>query len=90
MTEPPRFAMFVTVMNEHRVAKFDRQRLKLFRLLAGLTQWQLSVAAGVSDTSLSSWEVGRRRPQIGNVVRLATALRVTAEDLLIDEGGRDE
>ena len=57
------------------------QRLARLRQARGLTQEQLADKAEVPVWSLRNWEIDRRRPRADAALRLARALRVTAEEL---------
>lgn len=49
---------------------------------AGLTQAQLAERAGIADATISRVERGRLHPSADLIGKLATALGVTADDLL--------
>jgi transcriptional regulator with XRE-family HTH domain len=73
-------ALCLTCLAQHRGASFG-QRLKSFRLAAGLLQKELSRKAGVCEPTIRSCEVGRHRPQAVTLARLAGALGVPPEAL---------
>ena len=50
------------------------KRLKVARIEAGLTQFQVAVAAGVSEALVSKYETGRLTPPRDVQVRIAGAL----------------
>jgi transcriptional regulator with XRE-family HTH domain len=58
------------------------QRLKTFRLAAGLTKAELARKAGVRQTSLSRYEDGWARPRPATFASLARALGVPSEALM--------
>jgi transcriptional regulator with XRE-family HTH domain len=68
------------------------QRLQRLRTATGLTQFQVSLTAGVALSSLQNWEIDRREPGFRSACRLAKALGVTAEYLAetvpIEEAGK--
>jgi transcriptional regulator with XRE-family HTH domain len=59
--------------------------LKTARLSAGLTQTRLAEIVGVSQTTISLWELGETEPSIAKLRRLAFALNVTAAELVASE-----
>ena len=60
------------------------KRLKDHRLRAGLSRAELSRSSGVDPSYLLRIEQGKAtNPPIGTVIKLATALGVTLEDLLL-------
>jgi DNA-binding XRE family transcriptional regulator len=63
---------------QHQVGAFIRRR----RHVLGLSCAQLAVLAGTTPASISRWENGRRSPNIHAALSLATALRVSIEDLV--------
>lgn len=50
----------------------------------GMTQTELADACGISQKSISAIEVGRRRPSLEVLIRLAKALNVTVDELIGD------
>lgn len=62
-------------------------RLRSFREARHLTKHALAQMAGTTTVSIWQWETGRRVPQYAYLMRLATALAVSAEDL--QTGGHD-
>ena len=59
------------------------QRVARLRVAAGLTQEQLATKAELPAGSLRNYEYDHRRPRADAAVRLARALGVTAEELLV-------
>ena len=55
-------------------------RLKRMREAAGLTQYALAKASGVSTASLSRIEAGKRSLTVKTLARLATALHASLGD----------
>jgi transcriptional regulator with XRE-family HTH domain len=67
---------------EERFLKDFGKRLSTVRHQKGVTQEQLADAVNVHRTYIGFIEQGKRNPSIGNVHKIAKALRVTAADLL--------
>ena len=61
------------------------ERLSAVRALRGLTQQQLADAAGVHVTQFRRYEAGSAEPSLRVLRALATALSVSADELLFDE-----
>lgn len=61
------------------------------RLAAGMTQWDLASASGVSRETISKTETGISVPNVDIALHLARALRVRVEDLfqLASSGAAD-
>jgi transcriptional regulator with XRE-family HTH domain len=57
-------------------------RLKTWRLKRGLTLDELSAATGVSASTISRLEAGKRAPNLELVVPIARALRLELDDLV--------
>ncbi len=47
-----------------------------------MSQTDLAIKSGLSPSLISYYEDGRHEPRAGNLVKLATALEVTADELL--------
>ena len=80
----------------HEITKRDlitweviQLNLAALRKRKGLTQAELAVAIGVSTSAVGNWEAGLRRPRYESLLRLASVLGVTIDDLLSppDQGG---
>lgn len=56
--------------------------LRQKRLEAKLTQQELANKIGVTRAAISSWEVGRTEPSIGDVEKLSTALHCLKADII--------
>jgi transcriptional regulator with XRE-family HTH domain len=56
--------------------------LRAAREAAGLSQSQLARELGVESQTVSRWERGVAKPPLDTIVRLASALRVTAGKLM--------
>ena len=57
-------------------------RLQRLRTAKGLTQGQLATRLGVSEPSISAWELDKARPKAGRVEVLANMLGVEIHELL--------
>ena len=80
----------------HEITKRDliaweviQLNLAALRKRKGLTQAELAAAVGVSTSAVGNWEAGLRRPRYESLLRLASVLGVTIDDLLSppDQGG---
>lgn len=60
------------------------QRIRKYRKAASLSQEQLAEKAGISVTHMSHIETGNTKLSLPVLVSLATALEVSADDLLFD------
>jgi transcriptional regulator with XRE-family HTH domain len=58
------------------------QNLRETRRRAGVSQDDLARVSGVDRTAISTYERGRREPNLRTIVRLARALRVRPGELL--------
>lgn len=61
-----------------RLIAFVRKRNKL-------TQKQLAIKLGISDKTISKWEVGKGIPEVTLMLPLCEALHITADELLKGE-----
>jgi transcriptional regulator with XRE-family HTH domain len=61
-------------------------RIRVLRLSAGLTQFDLAAAAGLSRTSVTNIEAGRQDPDVVTWSRIARRLNVSVEDLVTGLG----
>ena len=61
------------------------ERLKEFRLLRGLTQKQVAESLGIVLSTYSNYELGRREPNVRNLVCLSHILNVPLDVLLETE-----
>jgi transcriptional regulator with XRE-family HTH domain len=58
-------------------------RIREYRLKAGITQRELGALLGLGRSVVSAWERGRILPTLPNVFRLAKALDTLAESLYL-------
>ena len=65
-----------------RLRQIIANRLRSLRKAAGLTQEQLSEAAGVGPEHLSKIETARRLPSLEALVSIASALHVEPVDIM--------
>ena len=61
----------------------DEAPLRVWREYRGLSQTQLAEAAGVTQAMVTMIETGRRKGQTSTLKRLADALEVDVDDLLL-------
>lgn len=59
------------------------QRLRDLREAAGLSQAKLAEMTGVTRNAVSQWEAGETQPSSGRLSRLAKALRVPIDDIMM-------
>ena len=57
-------------------------RIARVRALRGMTQMDLAANIGVSDQTISNWEVGIRTPRADLLLRLCRTLHCSADYLL--------
>lgn len=50
--------------------------IRSLRLAAGLSQKQLAIASGMKQPNICAIETGKRRPDYGNALKIATALNI--------------
>lgn len=59
-----------------------KERLKELRSAAGLSQMQLSVATGLSQSAIAKWELGKTEPTASAIILLAAYFNETTDYLL--------
>lgn len=64
-------------------------KLKQYRQHEGITQEDLAERLGVSDKSISKWELGKGYPSKKNIMKISELLNVSLEVLLIEEQEED-
>ena len=58
--------------------------IKKYRILRGLKQSDLADRIGISQKTISSWELGRTEPSMGAIEKLASVLVCRKSDLVGD------
>lgn len=61
---------------EQRVQQFSGKHLKLFRILAGLRQYEVAARIGITATKLCEIEAGRQDASPELIARILDALKV--------------
>ena len=56
--------------------------LKVARVKKQYTQSDLSAKVGVSLTTVSSWEIGRGKPSMDNLIKLSNILEISIDELV--------
>ena len=59
--------------------------IKKYREKENLTQEALAVKLSVERSTIAKWESGQVKPRVGNLVKLATVLNCTVDELLKGE-----
>ena len=59
-----------------------KEKIKTLRIELGYTQSELALRCGVSFQAVSKWENGTAEPTITHLVRLATVLGVSLDELV--------
>lgn len=60
-------------------------RVRLLRVLRGLSQGDVSKSSGLAPSYISNVECGRKRPSLKNLMRLAPALQVRLDDFFRED-----
>jgi transcriptional regulator with XRE-family HTH domain len=68
-----------------KIRKTFARNLREIRVKQGLSQEELADIAGLHRTYVGSVERGERNISIDNMERLASALKINIQDLLIDD-----
>lgn len=68
----------------HSSVTIDRKQLRRYRTFAGLSIRQLAAEAGISHSHLAFIEKGQRTAREGVTKKLADALGISMEDIMID------
>lgn len=58
--------------------------LKIYRLKAGLTQWELAQRLGVKERAVTLYETGRATPEIETMVDIARILGCDPSEIWSD------
>lgn len=59
-----------------------KERLKELRAARGISQMQLAVAVGISQSAIAKWELGKTEPTATAIVKLAAFFGETTDYLL--------
>ena len=58
------------------------ERMKAIRESKGLSQLELSLSSGVSQTAISQMETGKKSPTLATFLKLCDALEVSPDSIL--------
>ncbi len=58
------------------------ENIRAARLAAGLTQKELAAKVGIPYQTLQRWEYGTFSPNMDNLIKLASALGISVEELV--------
>ena len=67
---------------EDELAKKLGSNIKKYRKILNLTQFELSIQADIAEDYLQSLELGRRKPSLDVLAKIADALKVELYELL--------
>lgn len=67
-----------------------QNKLRNLRISRGLTQMEVAEGLGTSQSSITSWESGRREPDFATIRKLADYFGVAMVDLLPSEDIADD
>ena len=59
-----------------------KDRLKELRILNGLSQMQLSVKTGISQSAIAKWELGKTEPTASAIITLASFFNESTDYML--------
>lgn len=59
-----------------------KDRLKELRILNGLSQMQLSVKTGISQSAIAKWELGKTEPTASAIITLAIFFNESTDYML--------
>lgn len=59
-----------------------KERLKELRSAKGLSQMQLALAVGISQSAIAKWELGKTEPTASAIILLAAFFHETTDYLL--------
>lgn len=82
-----RYHEFMEVQHTPRVSRHAPKfpnRIREYRLKAGLSQRRLAAALGRGRNAISSWERGLTLPSVPKLMRMAKVLSTLAESLYMD------
>ena len=66
------------------------KRLKTIREGKGLSQLELSLISGVSQTAISQMETGKKSPTLATILRLCDALDVSPQSVIVISSDDDK
>lgn len=66
------------------------KRLKTIREGKGLSQLELSLMSGVSQTAISQMETGKKSPTLATILRLCDALDVSPQSVIVISSNDDK
>lgn len=69
---------------EKRLIMETKDKIRAYRKMAGLTQFQLSEVCGMHTTEISVYERGVRNPTLTTIARIANGLGIHPQKLLPD------
>ena len=61
------------------------KKLAALRKARGLSQKELAKMVGVSQTTIASWEIGTREPNIAKLIQMAEIFGCTVDELIKKE-----
>ena len=70
--------MGVTLMNDYQFGNYIFE----LRKRSGLSQSELAAKVGVTNKAVSKWEVGKAKPSVETIRKLAVLFRVSVDELL--------
>lgn len=59
-----------------------KERLKELRVSKNLSQMQLSVKTGISQSAIAKWELGKTEPTASAIITLASFFKETTDYIL--------
>ena len=75
--------MFYNIKELYKTNKGEQSMLiKKKRISAGMTQEELSNALGVTQSAVAMWETEKAQPRAEMLIKLATVLGCTVDELL--------
>ena len=60
-------------------------RIEQFRKGAKITQSELAIKLGVTQSAISQWESGATQPEVGKLLKMSEIFGCTVDDLLVKE-----
>ena len=60
------------------------ERIRFFRTQSGMSQEKLAEEVGLSRENINRFEAGTRVTSVETLIKIANALKVSADDLLVD------